>query len=448
MTGQHAPGSVGAVPPSDGDDPPGLGARYWRLWGAVTASNLGDGMVMIALPWLGTLLTRDALAIAGIGVATRLPWLIFSLQAGALGDRRDRRRLMVGANAVRAVVATIVAVAVLLDVMNLPLLYLAALVLGMCEVLFDNTSQALMPSLVARDRLERANGNLFGAQLVTAEFVAPPIAGALIGVALSLPFAVDAVTAAISAALIAMIPGSFQAGGPGRAPASTGEATRTSMTSSIGEGLRFLWAAPLLRRLAIALATMNGVGAAIMATYVLFVQEILGLDGLGFGLLVASSSIGGVLGSVLGPMLTRRIGPGPSMLLTLSLPIVLFATIGLSSNVWVIAASFIGFSFLAVQWNVVTVSLRQTLIPDDLLGRVNSVFRFFGWGAMPIGTLLGGILVSLLESPLGRGSALRAPFWAAVVAYVVLSTVLAPRLRTRGGHPPPPPGGTPQQPGI
>jgi len=194
MSGE--PGAPGA------DDPPpqrrlsrrtsGLDGRYWRLWGAVASSNLGDGLVSLALPWLASLLTRDALAIAGVALASRLPWLVFSLQAGVLTDRFDRRRLMVVANSLRAVIATGLSVAILLDAASLPLLYVAAFGLGMCEVVFDNTSQALLPSLVARERLERANGNLMGAQMVIADFVARPFAGALVGVALSLPFAIDA----------------------------------------------------------------------------------------------------------------------------------------------------------------------------------------------------------------------------------------------------------------
>ncbi len=299
---------------------------------------------------------------------------------------------------------------------------------------------------MSRDRLERANGNIFGAQLVTSEFLARPVAGALVGVAISLPFAIDAVTAALSAALVAAIPGTFRttpaattapasATGP-RLPAATSEpivppTPRPSMTASIRAGVRWMWGDDLLRRLAIALALMNGTGAAVMATYVLFVQEILLLDGLGFGVLLASASIGGVLGSALGPMIAKRIGPGRTMFLTLSVPILTFGITAITSSAVVVAVMFIAFSFLAVLWNVVTVSLRQTMIPDAMLGRVNSVYRFFGWGAMPIGTLVGGALVAATEGPLGREPALRTPFVASVVVYLVLAIFFGPRFTNR-----------------
>jgi MFS family permease len=426
---------VDRAPVGTGEDPPtwwqrrtvGLDDRYWRLWGAVASSNLGDGLVSLAFPWLASLLTRDPMAIAGVALATRMPWLLFSLQAGVLGDRLDRRRLMVSANTVRALVAATTTAAVAFDAMSLPALYVAAFLLGMCEVVFDNTSQAILPALVARDRLDRANGTIIGAQMVIAEFVARPLSGAVIGVMLSLPFAIDAVTAAISAALIASIPGTFRAS----APDPAGAGARPRMRALIGEGLRWLWAHRLLRTLAIALGIANGAGAAVFATYVLFAQEILLLDGLGFGLLLASGSVGGLLGSVVGPNVVARLRSGPTLTLTLATPIVGFAVTAATSNAFVVAACFVVISFTMVLWNVVTVTLRQTLIPDAILGRINSVYRFLGWGAMPIGTLLGGALVSAVERTATREAGLRSPFVAAALIYLLLLLLAAPRLRTR-----------------
>jgi MFS family permease len=405
----------------------GLDGRYWRLWGAVASSNLGDGLVSLAFPWLASLMTRDPMAIAGVALATRLPWLLFSLQAGVLGDRLDRRRMMVSANTMRAVVAGATTAAVAFDVITLPALYLAAFLLGMCEVVFDNTSQAILPAIVPRDRLERANGTIMGAQMVIADFIARPLSGAIVGVTLSLPFAIDAVTAGISAALIASIPGSFRTAGTGDGAA----APKVRMRTQIAEGLRWLWAHRLLRTLAIALGIMNGTAAATMATYVLFAQEILLLDGLGFGLLLASGSVGGLAGSLLAPNVTARLRSGPTLLTTIVVPIAGFGVTAVTSNAFVVGAAFAAFTFTAVLWNVVTVSLRQTMIPDDILGRVNSVYRFLGWGAMPIGTLLGGALVTWGETLFTRDLGLRTPFVLAAGVHLLLLLIVAPKLRTR-----------------
>jgi MFS family permease len=406
----------------------GLDGRYWRLWGAVASSNLGDGLVSLAFPWLASLLTRDPMAIAGVALATRLPWLLFSLQAGVLGDRLDRRRLMISANTVRALVAGATTAAVAFDVITLPVLYLAAFLLGMCEVVFDNTSQAILPAIVPRDRLERANGTIMGAQMVIADFIARPLSGAIVGITLSLPFAIDAVTAGISAALIASIPGSFRTGGP----AGDGTAApKVRMRTEIAEGLSWLWSHRLLRTLAIALGIMNGTAAATFATYVLFAQEILLLDGLGFGILLASGSVGGLAGSLLAPNVTARLRSGATLLTTIVVPIVGFGATAVTSNAVVVGAAFAAFTFTAVLWNVVTVSLRQTMIPDAILGRVNSVYRFLGWGAMPIGTLLGGALVAGGESLFTRDLGLRTPFVLAAGVHLLLLLTVAPRLRTR-----------------
>lgn len=404
----------------------GLDARYWRLWGAVASSNLGDGLVSLAFPWLASLLTRDPLLISGVALASGLPWLVFSLQAGVLGDRMDRRRLMVSANGVRAVVAGATTAAVVMDMMTLPALYAAAFVLGMCEVVFDNTSQAILPAIVARDRLERANGTIIGAQMVIGDFVARPLSGAIIGVALSLPFAIDALTAAVSAALVAMIPGTFRAGSPeaGDAPA------RPRMRTLIVEGLRWLWSNRLLRTLALALAVMNGTSAAVMATFVLFAQELLGLDGLGFGLLLTAGGVGGLAASVAGPNLVTWLRSGRTLLLTVTVPIAGFAITAATSNPFVAGACFALYGFTAVLWNIVTVSLRQTMIPDAILGRVNSVYRFLGWGAIPIGALLGGGLVTAIESVATREFGLRAPFAVAAAIHLVLLAVVATKLTT------------------
>lgn len=407
----------------------GLDSRYWRLWGAVASSNIGDGFASLAFPWLASLLTRDPVAISGVALATRLPWLLFSLQAGVLSDVLDRRRLMVIANTLRTLVAAGSAAAVLFDVMSLPVLYLAAFLLGMCEVVFDNTSQAILPAIVARDRLERANGNIMGAQMVIADFVARPLAGAAIGVSLSLPFAIDAVTAGVSAALIASIPGTFRSTG-GDQQDGVSSAPRPRMRTQIAEGLRWLARHSLLRTLALALGAMNGTSALMMATFVLFVQEILGLDGFGFGLLLAAGSVGGVLGSVLAPNVVTRIGPGASLTSTIGVPIVGFGLLAVTSNAVVVGAAFAVYTFTAIMWNVVTVTLRQTLIPDALLGRVNSVYRFLGWGAMPIGTLLGGVLVRVVEDAGTREIGLRSPFVFALVVHLILLVTVAPRLRT------------------
>lgn len=149
-----------------------LGAGFWTPWTAGVVSNLGDGVSYVAWPWLAATLTRDPPAVAGLPVAARLPWLLLALPAGALTDRVDRRRLMAAANACRFAVTALVGVAVLRGAMTLPLLYGAALLLGCGEAVHDNAALTILPAVVDRGRLQRANATMWSAELVAGTFLA------------------------------------------------------------------------------------------------------------------------------------------------------------------------------------------------------------------------------------------------------------------------------------
>jgi MFS family permease len=161
------------------------------------------------------------------------------------------------------------------------------------------------------------------------------------------------------------------------------------------------------------------------------VQEVLGLSAASFGALLTAGALGGVIGSVAASRVSRRIGPGASLYASLLGGGVALAVTGLTSAAAVVWVAFVVFSFLAVLWNVITVSLRQSIIPDRLLGRVNSVYRFLAWGMMPVGALLGGVVVTVSEPLGGRELALRMPFLLAAAAYFALFVVALPRLSTR-----------------
>jgi MFS family permease len=421
-----------------------LGSNYWRLFSATTVSNLGDGLMTVAVPWLASAITRDPLQIALVTLATRLPWLLFSLPAGVITDRFDRRRLVALMDVARSVAMLSFAVLVFANQSNLSmpediadgtaspsanaalllgLLYLTALLIGFAEVLRDNSAQTLLPSIVAKDRLEKANGRMWGAETVMNNFVGPPLAGVLLGVAFALPFFINAGTFAVAAALVFALAGTF-------VPKGQTTSGRIAWRAEIGEGFRWLWNHQLLRSLAIILGGLNAMSATCMAIMVLFAQEILSLDAGRFGLLLTGGAAGAVLGSLLADRVSRRLGPGTSLFVSMAGMGIGFGAIGLLSigaAVWVIMA---GSGFLIVLWNIITVSLRQTIIPDHLLGRVNSVYRFFGWGTISLGSLLGGVVVTIGEPLFGREWALRTPFLIAAAIHVVLLAYALPRINT------------------
>jgi len=438
-------GAQGGVPPKSKVGSK-LGPNYWKLWTASVVSNLGDGLSGIAYPWLASAITRSPIHLAGMVIATRLPWALFSLPAGVITDRVDRRKLVGWMDSFRFALTLSVAILISFGAGGFPdptalaagdanppsnqlwwlaLLYGSALLFGFAEVLRDNAAQTLMPSVVQPDQLEKANGRLWGAEMVMNSFVGPPLAGLLIAVALALPFFVDAVTFLVSAVLILAIAGDFRT-----KQAMAGAKEKIDWWGEIKEGLGWLWRHRLLRSLAVILGIMNGLFMMTMSTYVFFVQEILGLSASQFGLLMTAGALGGVVGSTVAARVSEKVGSGTALFGSIIIMTLQMLITGLTSSAIVVWAMFFLGTLGAVVWNVITVSLRQQIIPNDLLGRVNSVYRFLAWGMMPIGALLGGIIVAVSESATNRELALRMPFFVGTVAMAGIFVAALSRLNT------------------
>ncbi len=442
------PTDIASTSTRAGLDPKRLGPNYFKLFWASTISNLGDGIGIIAYPWLASAITRNPLLISLVVVVQRLPWLMFSLPAGVITDRHDRRRLMVTSNTIRAVVtvgiATIVmarqdalpgpdvvsdaATVITTDTVLYLLILVATLLLGIAEVLYDNSAQTFLPSIVHADNLEKANGRMWSAELVANTFAGPPLAALLIAISFALPFYADAVTFAASAALIAFIRPPRRTSAT-VAPVHAAPAAR-SWRAELVEGFRWLWSHDLLRALAITLGLLNMIGTLSTATFVLYGQEVLDTSPTEFAILGTGGAVGGIIGGWTASNVARRIGTGPSLALSLVGGGIVSILIGLMNwwpTVWLLLAAFM---FVGTLWNVITVSFRQSVIPDHLLGRVNSVYRFFGWGMMPIGAALGGLIVVIVDQFASREVALRTPWIVAGVISLLLFVVAGPRLTT------------------
>ena len=420
-----------------------LGRAYWKLWSATAISNLGDGVSAIAYPWLASAVTRSPILIAAAGFASRLPWLIFTLHAGVITDRFDRRKLILWMDAFRGVLTLVVGAVVLLNQDSLPSLneltsitdlethwglYLTfvatAFLFGMAEVLRDNSAQTLLPSVVDKENLEKANGRMWSAESLTNSFIGPPLGSLLIGVAIFLPFFVDAGTFFIAVALLATVKGNFR-------PVHDQPREKVNFKVEIKEGFTWLWNHTLLRPLAIILGCMNGVGTMVGVTFILFAQEVLGTSVFIFSILGTAGAIGGIIGGLLAPKISEKIGSGPSLWIALIVGPLGYLIVGVTSSWQVVWVVTVFESFVAVLWNTITVSLRQSIIPTNLLGRVNSVYRFFAWGAIPVGMFLGGMVVSLTQTLATRDLALRAPYLLGAVLGLLIFFVAVPKLTTR-----------------
>ena len=410
-----------------------LGASYWKLWSATTVSNLGDGIVSIAYPWLASAVTRSPLLIALSAVVSRLPWLIFTLHAGVITDRFNRKRIIVAMDSARGLLTIAVGFFVYLERDSLPslneltsltdletnytlysVILITAFLFGLAEVLRDNSAQTLMPAVVEDKDLEKANGRMWSAESLTNSFIGPPLGSFMIAIAIFLPFFVDAVTFFIAAALIASMKPTVKSFAP------EAKSEPINFKAEIKEGFSWLWSHTLLRPMAIILGLINGIAALTGAVFILFAQEVLDTTVFIFAVLGTAAAVGGILGGLLGPKVSEKIGSGRSLALALFAMPLCTLLIGFTSQwqvVWLLVAVS---TFTGVLWNVVTVSLRQSLIPSNLLGRVNSVYRFFAWGTIPIGTLLGGGLVALLEGPFGREMAFRSVYFVGAALGFVL----------------------------
>jgi MFS family permease len=393
--------------------------NYRLLFGAGALTNLGDGMVALALPWLATLMTRDPVAIAAVAAASRLPWLMFSVPAGVVVDRTDRRKLIARADLLRAAIVG----AILLLATGEPFpgavwaLTGLAFLLGTAEVVRDNAAQTILPSIVAHGDLEVATGQMWSVEQLTGQFIGPPLAGFLIAAGIGLPFGLDIASLVLAAGLVWLI--ALRPDPPSGA----------RFWAALREGIGFMRADRPLLRLAVVLGVSNFLATATITVQVLFAQDVLHLTPVQYGLVLSIEALGAVAGSLAAPWLVRRLGLHPCLFLSVAVWAAGYATVGLSYSGPVMAAALFAVLFAAMTWNVITVSWRQRRIPSGLLGRVNSIYRFFGWGSMPLGALAGGAVVALCQDGLGREAALRAPFLLAAVLCLGLLAYALARLR-------------------
>ncbi|MCG5218659.1 MFS transporter [Streptosporangium sp. KLBMP 9127] len=384
----------------------GLGRSFNTLWAATTVSNIGDGIAAAAAPLLVASVTDDPVLVGLAVFVQQLPWVLFSLVSGVFVDRLDRRWLIVVVNVLRGLVVGVLALAVWRDVATIPVIYAAGFLLGTCETLGDNASGTLVPMVVKSEDLPRANARMQTVFFAVNQFAAPPLGAALFVLAAALPFGINAVTFVLAAVLISTLRGVRRA-----APA----AERRSVRADIGEGLRWLWNHSALRMLTVALFLMNITYMAGFSILVLYSRERLGLNEYGYGLLITAYAVGALVGAMIAPRLQRRFSD--SLLLRVGLVIETLTHVGLAlaGTEWVAGPVLIAFGIHCSILGAVSVTLRQRTVPDELRGRVQSVYMMFAVGGLALGALLGGLIA--------RWLGITGPFWVSAAAMAVLMGV-------------------------
>jgi len=385
----------------------GSDRRFAKLWTASTLSALGSGLASIAAPLYVAAHTRSPLIVAATSGAAWLPWLLFAIPGGVLVDRTDRRRLMVTIDWARVVVMGVLAATMLAGVSSIAVLDVALFLINTGEVVFRSASQAVIPAVVPRDRLERANGWLIGGTTLMQNMIAGPLGGFLFVVAACVPFFVNAGTYAASAALAGLVGGAY------RASANKPAQSRGSVRAEVAEGFRWLMHQRLLRTMAVLIGLLNITLTATMAVLVLLARERLHLGSVGYGTLFTCEATGGILGAVLGDRLIRRVTATWTIRIGLLIEAGLHLTLATTRDAYVAGFMMFAFGVHAALWSIVAASLRQRLTPPEMLGRVGSTNLFIAAGGNCLGALIGGVFASAFG--------ITAPYWVAFAVAVAVS---------------------------
>ena len=371
---------------------------YRRLWTAATISLFGTQISLIALPFIAAvLLHAEPFEVALLGTVEFLPFLLFTLPAGAWVDRLPRRLILVAGDLGRALSLLTIPIAWQLGELTMAQLYIVGFVNGFLTVFFDVADQSFLPAILEPDELVEGNAKL-QVSASAAQVLGQPVGGGIVGL-LTAPIAVavDAASYVVSGGLIF----SIRKREPARTPNASSDGTPSGIRHEIAEGLRYVTGHPYLRYIAASTGISNLFSNIAFATIAYFVYTELGLTPFQFGLAGGIGSLGVLLGALIAGRIAERIGVGRTILWSMALsgPAALLAAIAQPGTaVVVLTSSFFLTSLTGVVYNINQVSLRQAITPERIQGRMNATMRFLVWGTIPIGQVIGGIVATAIGS--------------------------------------------------
>ncbi|HVT42365.1 MAG TPA: MFS transporter [Acidimicrobiales bacterium] len=397
---------------------------FRMLWGGETVSQLGSQVSLLAIPLLAVgVLHATTFEMGLLTAASTAAFLVVGLPAGVWVDRLRRRRVMIVADLGRVAALGSIPIAYALGGLTLVQLFVVTLASGILTVFFDVAYQSYLPALVGREHLVEGNAKLTGSEQVAA-VAGPSLAGGLVQlIGAAATVAVDAASFLVSAVAV----GSIHTPEPKPEAPAQGHAR---VMHDIAEGLRFVFGNVLLRAIAATTATSNffsGISAAVEVVFL--VREVHASPGV-IGLLFTMGGVGGVLGAFAAGPIAARLGGARATLLGIAGNVggLLIPLTMPGAGLALFGFGLLIVSFFVVVYNVNQVSFRQRLCPDRLLGRMNATMRFVVWGVLPIGSLIGGLLGSVLG--------LRATLWIGMVGEVLAGIwLVASPMRTMRDFP-------------
>jgi len=406
--------------PAPGTKPGPLGGAFAQVVGANLSSSLGDGIARVAAPLLAVQLTNDPLLVSLVAVAALLPWLLFAIPAGVLVDRIDRRLALGLAGGVRALVAAGLLALHVTSALTIWWLLLVVFLYGILETVYDGAIRAVVPSLVGRGDLPRANSRIEATEIVVQQFLSQPLTSWLLafsavwalglntaayavagGLALSLPPVASGMAGRRFGGRTGCLGGRIELedaastsapGVPDGAQASGTDSMVAGWRAELVAGFRFVWGSAMLRPLWVVSVLIGLCHAAITSTLVLFILERLDVPEAWYGTFLLAGATGSLTAAAVTNRLKTRFGTGPVMAAANAIGLGAWFLAGAFPLVWVGAAAlFVSFA-CTTAWNVLVMSLRQAAVPNELLGRVHGTWRTALWGTMPLGSLIGGLL--------------------------------------------------------
>lgn len=386
---------------------------YMILWSGQTVSSLGSSVSNLALPLLILALTNSPAQAGFAGFLATLPYVIFSLPAGALVDRWDRRRVMILCDLGRFVVYGSIPLAYGLGHLSLLLIYVAVTVHGVLFTFFNLAEVAALPRVVPKQQLPTATSQNQASDIASF-LVGPPLGGFLFQVVgKTVPFLADSLSYLGSVISLLFIRTRFQQGRT---------AARRSLRVEIGEGMRWLWNEPLIRFIAFLTGGTNFVFSGTFLLVILIAKHQ-GASPTVIGAMYTIGAAGGIVGSVIAPYFQRRFSFAQVIIATVWFQALLFPLLAVAPNPVVIGLIGAGLFMAGPIYNAVQLSYRLSIIPDELQGRVNSVFRLLAFGFQPLGAGLVGLFAQWF------GLTRSVLIFAACLVLLAVATALNPHVR-------------------
>ncbi|MGW8481628.1 MFS transporter [Microbacterium sp. NPDC055903] len=378
-----------------------MGRDFRWLLASSWTSNIGDGVALAAAPLLIASMTSSPILVASGAILQFLPWLLFGLHAGAIADRFDRRRLVMAANAARAVVLAALCVFLITGTANIWIVLATAFLYGTAEVFVDTAGSTLLPMIVQPADLGTGNARLQAGYLVANQFAGPPLGAFLFAAGSAWPFLLEVLCVSLAVVLVSRM---------ARTPVPPRE-EHAPVHTDIAEGLRWLWRNPPVRTLVLIILVFNVTWAAPWGVLVLYATEHLNMGAVGYGALTTASAAGGLLATLCFGWLERHVSFAALMRIVLTMEVLMHLAFALTSVGWVALVIMFFFGAYAFVWGTISTTVRQRLVPAHLQGRVASVNMVGVFGGMVIGQALGGVIAQLWG--------LTAPWWFAFAGAAV-----------------------------